>query len=342
MPSNQKVSRSRKKQIDPPVLAAVRDSDEDEIDLGTEVEECITDTDSDFRKASRQWSVYGGRRFTPCEEVQGKLDPGQYQIAFNESLGIHFVKKIVQVDNLLDLPDDASESILRDINTFWQREDFFRKYGFLWKRGILLWGPPGSGKTCLIQILSKKITDIGGISIYADGDPSFIARGLQILRHIEPLRPIILIFEDLDAIVHQYGENSLLALLDGELQIDNMVSIATTNYPEKLDERIINRPSRFDVIKMIDMPSAEARSVFLKAKNPRLANDPEELELWVKSTNKFSIAHMKELIVGVECLGDPFEKTLRRIKDMINHKFKLTSDVYEENKDKNSFGFNPG
>jgi SpoVK/Ycf46/Vps4 family AAA+-type ATPase len=122
--------------------------------------------------------------------------------------------------------------------------------------------------------------------------------------------------EDIDAIITRYGEASLLALLDGELQIDNVVTIATTNYPEQLDARFVNRPSRFDEIIYIGMPSAPAREVFLKKKNKRLASNSVELAKWVKATDGWSIAHMRELIVAIECLDNPFDETVERLKKM--------------------------
>ena len=64
---------------------------------------------------------------------------------------------------------------------------------------------------------------------------------------------------------------------------------------EKLDKRFINRPSRFDIVKKIGMPSELARRQYLSAKSPRLAADDGagELTEWVKLTNGFSIAHLR-------------------------------------------------
>ena len=158
--------------------------------------------------------------------------------------------------------------------------------------------------------------DKGGFSVYVNSDPEFVAHGLAIMRRIEPDRPIIVMIEDIDAIISRYGEASLLALLDGELQIDNVVFIATTNYPEELDARFVNRPSRFDEIIYIGMPSAKAREVYLLNKNKRLAKNELELKKWVDATDGWSIAHMRELIVAVECLDNPFKETVDRLVRM--------------------------
>ena len=138
----------------------------------------------------------------------------------------------------------------------------------------------------------------------------------------------------MDAIIDNYGEVSLLAMLDGEHQTDNVVYIATTNYPERLDARFINRPSRFDEIIKIGMPRAAARQYYLAATDARLLNDEAELIKWVSKTDGFSIAHLKELIISVECFGKSFEVAHGRLRTMID----ATASQYSNSESK-QFGF---
>lgn len=275
----------------------------------------LESTDEFSSITERLWAVHSQQRYVPCEAVTSNLPSGQYTINYSNNLGIFFQQKKVNLDELMILPDSASEEIVQQIQLFWTKEKHFRQYGFLWKRGILLWGPPGSGKTSTLQIVSSNIIKNEGISVYVD-DPEIAATGLERLRHIEPTRPILVMLEDLDAIVNEHGEASLLALLDGELQIDNVVFIATTNYPERLDKRITNRPSRFDIIKKIEMLSAEARALYLAYKNPRLNENKSELKKWVDATKGFSIAHLKELIVSVEVFNVSFKESIDRLAGM--------------------------
>ena len=272
-----------------------------------------------LRSDSQMWAVYGNRHYSACEKAVDVLPPGQYIVDVSQELGLHFRSTDVNLDNLIELPDSVSEQVITEIETFWCREDRFRQYGFLWKRGVLMWGPPGGGKTSTLQVISQRIIDHGGISIYVN-DPGLTARGLAILRRVEPDRPLVVMIEDIDAIIDNCGESELLALMDGELQIDNVVFIATTNYPEKLDKRFINRPSRFDVVKKIGMPSDAARRVYLEFKNERLKNNPKELEMWVKETKGFSVAHIKELIISVEVFEVPMEDAIARLKTMMEAK----------------------
>lgn len=282
----------------------------------------------------KMWSVSGDSYF-PCEKTNEKLPPGQYLPMFNENRGVYFVKKAVNLDELLILPDSMTTKVLDSISFFWTREEYFRKHGFLWKRGMMLYGPPGSGKTSTLQQMATRIIDIGGIAVYCNA-PAVTAEALRLLRRIEPKRPVVVMIEDIDAIIARFGEPDLLALLDGELQIDNVVYVATTNYPEQLDPRFIQRPSRFDEVLLIDMPSAEAREMYLVTKNPRLVDLPEELNKWVRLTEGFSVAALKEVVVAVECLARPIEETVERINAIMKRK---PSSEDAENKLKNKVGF---
>jgi len=115
--------------------------------------------------------------------------------------------------------------------------------------------------------------------------------------------------------IDNHGEHHLLGLLDGEHQVDNVVVLATTNYPERLGERIINRPSRFDEVILVDMPSAKARYRYLKHVLKGTVPE-EEIEKWVAATDKLSVAHLRELIVATQCLGRPYAEVVDRLRRM--------------------------
>lgn len=260
------------------------------------------------RWASRGEAFYG------VGETHAALEAGLYRCESLEMIGPALVKQRIETDNLLELPDDAGASILAEFAKFWEIGDRFRERCFLHKRGFLLWGPPGSGKTSTLQLMIKRmIGEMGGLVLLLD-HPRLSAACLQMARKIEPKRPVIAIMEDLDAVVSKFGENEYLALLDGEAQVDNIVFLATTNYPERLDPRFVDRPSRFDTVRLIDMPSAAARRLYLITKEPGL--EPAELDAWVARSDGFSIAHLKELIIAVKCFGQPLDEVVERLEAM--------------------------
>lgn len=188
--------------------------------------------------------------------------------------------------------------------------------GFSGKGEYFFGGPAGSGKTSTLHIIAQKVIKLGGIAISVY-NPVLATIGLHLVRKIEPKRPIVGLMEDIDALVNEHGEADLLGLLDGEHQIDNAVYVATTNYPERLDPRFVNRPSRFDVVRKIGMPSTEARAVYLASKSSKLAADKKLLKQWVKDTDGLAIAHLKELIVSVEVFGSTYDASLNRLQTMM-------------------------
>jgi hypothetical protein len=161
-------------------------------------------------------------------------------------------------------------------------------------------------------MIVNKMVAKKGLVIIAE-HPVLLSLSLLKLRAVEPNREMVVIWEDIDSVIERYGESEVLSVLDGESQIDNVVFIATTNYPEKLDARITNRPSRFDRIEKIDMPSDEARKIYLEAKGCESVIDGVDL---IAETKGMSIAHLRELIVGIWCLGNKPAEVLSRLKKM--------------------------
>jgi SpoVK/Ycf46/Vps4 family AAA+-type ATPase len=291
--------------------------------------------------APKAISLTGDRRwaashdtFWGATQTYDELPPGLYRCDMAPQIGPILIKQAVSTDNLLELPDDATTSIIAEFEAFWRLEPEFRARGFMHKRGFMLWGPPGSGKTSCVQLLVKRlIDDIGGVVLFID-HPEYGAQCLSMARKIEPKRPMIAIMEDIDALINRHGENEYLALLDGEAQVDNIVFLATTNYPERLDKRFVDRPSRFDTIRYVGMPTADARRVYFKAKEPSVTDD--ELEQWVAATDGLSVAHLKELIIAVRCFQQPLEEVAERLEKM--HARKPSS---EESPDAAVVGFTP-
>ena len=289
---------------------------------GSRYDNTVTDIEDQAvrsTKASSMWAIYNGTNYVSCDETINILPPGMYSCQESQALGAYLRKERIVLDDLISLPDHASQTIMKDIDTFWSKQEHFKKLGFVWKRGVLLWGPPGSGKTSCLQQISADFIGRGGICIYMS-NPKTLVHIIRMLRVVEPTRPVAILMEDLDSIVYEYGESDILALMDGELQIDNVLFIASTNYPEKLDKRLICRPSRFDIVRKVGMPSPAARKIYLYSKNTRLQQDDasEELDNWVQLTSGFSIAHLKELIISVEVFELPVGEVITRLKSMLS------------------------
>src|SRR5439155_9137715 len=189
----------------------------------------------------------------------------------------------------------------------------FRKHGFLHRRGYLFYGKQGCGKSSLVHLIVGRILDAGHLAFFCEHPYSFF-RAMEQLREVEPERPIVCVFEDIDAIIAAYGDSDLLQWLDGNQQVDRAVNLASTNYPEKLDRRIIARPRRFDRILRIETPDARLRAAYLAKKLPKLGH--AERERWVELTEGLSFAALAELVISVACLGNGLEETVELLKGL--------------------------
>lgn len=260
----------------------------------------------------RRWTVNDGA-FWQARQTIGALPAGVYTCDMTDQ-GPTLRQLQFDIDTLIELPDSASADVLSEIQHFWRLKEEFKTRGFTHKTGVLLWGPPGSGKSSTIQLLiAAVIRDHDGIGVMVE-HPGCAIECLQVVRKIEPDRPIVALLEDFDALIERHGETQFLAMLDGEARVGNIVHVAATNYPERLDVRFVDRPSRFSIIKEIGMPSPAARRLYLTTKEPSLAGD--ELENWVQASDSFSIDHLREMIVLCRCHRKPLEEALERLNAM--------------------------
>jgi len=273
-----------------------------------------------------QWAVRGNGRFSPVGSTTTGIPAGVYQ-PYSEP-GEHGLQRMpLSSDGLYNLPDMSTQEVIKEVEMFWNSEPRYRQHNLLHKRGILLWGPPGSGKTVTVKMLVNELVKRDGIVILSP-NPSLTAYLLKDLRMIEPKRSIIIVLEDIDEIISHTGESMVLSLLDGEHNVDNVLNIATTNYPDRLGARIINRPSRFDRRVFVGMPSVAARQAYLEnATKGGLSTN--ELKSWVSDTDEMSIAHLRELVAAVHCLGQPYPDVLARLREMTKP-IKVKKDGFAE------------
>ena len=270
-----------------------------------------------------QWIVGKNNMFIPSEEIitTNKLIPSRYKLEWSNSYDRWcFVKEEINSDELLKLPSPVFQSIINDIEFFWNNKHLFDKYQYVHKRGILLYGTAGCGKTCLCSLLSDQVIQMGGIVLSISNSQMLEAYSYaiaQIFRFIEPNTKILTIFEDLDGLVRSIdAETKLLNILDGNNQLNNVVNIGCTNYPENLKDRILNRPSRFDRRYEIGLPNAEMREYYFRHKINENDYTDESISEVVVKTDGLTLAHLGEFIKSVYIFGKSMDETIAILKGM--------------------------
>jgi hypothetical protein len=281
----------------------------------------------------KQYAVKGDR-FFPIGLTKTNLPAGFYKCKQGDT-GIYAELMEYSYNEIIRFKGSATEFIKKEFETFWQKRKEYEERGEPHKRGYLLWGPPGGGKTCLVTLLIQDFIaeNDGVVFIFSDELTSF----LEQFRDIEPDRKIMIIIEDIDAYFEYEEEHDILYLLDGEVPLVNTVVIATTNYPEKLPDRVKNRPSRFDRLTFVDNPTQKDREFYLSKKSKKLTKT--EIKKWAKETEGFSFAHLKELLLAVEVFGAAYDETLNRLNTM--RKATISSMNYERKMrgQQSAFGF---
>lgn len=245
------------------------------------------------------------------------LPSGFYTTRQNDDGSYSYYRQTVKTDELISFKNSLAAEILSEINHFWNNADKFKQYGFLQRRGYMFYGPPGTGKTAITEQIVSATVNAGGVAFMCRNDPEDFSGGLAWFRKYEPERQIVCLFEDIDSIIDRYGESDLLSCLDGENQVDHVLNIATTNYPENLDKRIINRPRRFDRIVKIGYPDAKIREQYFTTK---LNIKPAEVKKWVSVTKNFSFAAMTDLVINVKCFGYTLDDSAKKVSATLNVK----------------------
>jgi SpoVK/Ycf46/Vps4 family AAA+-type ATPase len=275
-----------------------------------------------------------GSNYEPIGETKDILPSGFYRPVYDSYHNrVYLTSKEVIMPKLYVLPNDIQNAILDDIQMFWQSEERYRKFGNVYKRNILLYSLPGNGKTSLINIIANKlITDYNGIVIFIDSveDLSSYRTVMERFRSVEPNRKVVTIIEDFERLAKDDRLTAmLLQTLDGNGQFDNVVTIATTNYPEILEKRFTCRPSRFNMVIEYKKPNAEIRKSYIEMKLSDSGIDINEesvkadIERYVSKTEGYTFDFLKEVIQGIYVDGISEVGVFDRLEDLIKKDGKI-------------------
>jgi SpoVK/Ycf46/Vps4 family AAA+-type ATPase len=294
-----------------------------------------------------QWSYVKDDWIVPVTKTFDRLEAGYYSLKMSNTVGLYFVKRNVELNKLYYLPNEAGELLRNDIRKFWTLEESYKKYNRVYCRNFLIYSAPGTGKTSLINLMCKELIDeLDGIviNLNSDADIEMYPEAIKRIRNIEPDRKVITIIEDIDNFIpneSMYQSKStdslLLNILDGNLKTGNVVTIATTNYIDRISSRYTNRPSRFDRVIEFPLPNAESRKIFIESSVLPEDLNKIDIDAWVKRTEGFTIDHINELILLFFVFGHDEEESFETIERM------MKDNSFLKNKtsvNKTNIGFN--
>lgn len=210
------------------------------------------------------------------------------------------------VGGMTDLKQRLRSNVIQPI----QEPDKYQEYGLSTVNGVLLYGPPGTGKTYLSKALAGEL----GYN-YIEINPSDIVSGKvaelpnkinEVFQEAREYQPTVVFIDEIDAIAAErsssdtrtenQGVNELLQQLSDLNESDNdVVVIAATNRPDKLDDALI-RTGRLDIKEEVPNPDAEARAVILyKQVQDRPVGDDVDWELLAKETEGLSASDLEAI-----------------------------------------------
>lgn len=249
------------------------------------------------------------------------------------------------------LDPDMKKGIRNDINRFFDSQATYKKLGVPWKRGIILHGPPGNGKTISLKAamneLYKRDFEVPTLyvkSLASFGGPEYSLN--QIFSKARATAPCLLVFEDLDTLISPDVRSFFLNEVDGLSENDGLLMVGSTNHLERLDPGISKRPSRFDRKYLFPNPNFDERVLYAEFWRKKLhkssstspgAEDLPSIKFpqtlckpIAEITDRFSFAYMQEAFVATllqiatgndddDGVDVAWDRTLATDRDELNH-----------------------
>ncbi len=263
---------------------------------------------------------------------------GKNALSFNSGMGKSNAKIYVESTNGIRFSDvageDEAKESLAEIVDYLHNPKKYSEVGASMPKGVLLVGPPGTGKT----MLAKAVAGESGVPFFSISGSEFVemfvgmgaSKVRDLFKQAKEKAPCIVFIDEIDAIgkkrdgqvggndEREQTLNQLLTEMDGFESNNGVMILAATNRPESLDPAL-TRPGRFDRRVPVELPDLQGREAILKvhARKIKLADD----------VDMHTVARMASGASGAELANIINEAALRAVRD--NRKVVTQADLEE-------------
>ena len=262
-------------------------------------------------------------------------DPGAMQFGMGKSNAKVFVKPTNGIKFADVAGEDEAKDSLQEVVEYLHNPSKYKDIGAKMPKGILLVGPPGTGKT----MLAKAVAGESEVPFFSISGSEFVemfvgmgaAKVRDLFKQAKEKAPCIVFIDEIDAIGKKRGGaaiggndereqtlNQLLTEMDGFEDNTGVIILAATNRPESLDPAL-TRPGRFDRQVPVGLPDLQGRIAILKVHASKIKTAP--------SIDYDKVARMASGASGAELANIVNEAALRAVRD---HRKYATQEDMEE------------
>jgi len=250
-------------------------------------------------------------------------------------------EKITPFGKFLPLSSIDSNKIILDKSTlqklndtvfsFFNHKEKYEKANIPFKRGVIFSGVPGTGKTLSGKIIMNTVKN--ATFIWVTATDFMHLKTSYLFDMARELQPSILFIEDIDRCLQGPTLDTIKTQMDGLVPNEGILTILTTNFPERLPKTLIDRPGRFDDIIEFKLPDAVLRFKILwrYSENIDIENKKKSLACIARISEGLTPAHLKEVIVRSFLLSNGKKVTLELLKQSLRE-IKNLHDKFSFNK----------
>jgi transitional endoplasmic reticulum ATPase len=257
---------------------------------------------------------------------------------------------------------EVKEALKEAVELPLQHPEAFTRMGIRPPRGILLYGPPGCGKTYIVKALANE----SGANFISVKGPEILTMWVgeserklrEVFKRAKQVAPAIILFDEIDALAPRRGMDigsraseqivsQMLTEMSGIEEMDGVVVIGTTNRPDIVDSALL-RPGRFDRQIYVPAPDEKTRLEILKVHTKSMPLKGVNLDKLSKETDGYSGADLEALsreaamfalredLKAKEITSKHFDKALKKVKPSIMEdpttKYQKALDEMKKNK----------